>query len=81
MTVPPSATAAPASARHPQDAPAEPGAAGGLRFAGFGGWKLGHPTASATRDASSIVAGVKMMLGIGDPKQDYRDKKATVELH
>ena len=30
-------------------------------------------------DASSLMAGVKVMLGI-DPKQDYRDKVATVSL-
>ena len=31
-------------------------------------------------DASSIVAGVKMFLGMGDPKEDYKDKVATVDL-
>lgn len=30
-------------------------------------------------DASSLVAGVKMLLGI-DPKKDYRDKVAKVDL-
>lgn len=30
-------------------------------------------------DGSSMIAGIKMMLGI-DPKQDYKDKVATVEL-
>lgn len=30
-------------------------------------------------DASSIVAGIKMLVGI-DPKQDYKDKVATVTL-
>lgn len=30
-------------------------------------------------DASSMLAGVKMLLGI-DPKKDYEDKIATVEL-
>lgn len=30
-------------------------------------------------DGSSILAGIKMMLGV-DPKQDYRDKVATVAL-
>jgi general stress protein 26 len=30
-------------------------------------------------DASSIVAGIKMLLGV-DPKQDYKDKVATVSL-
>lgn len=31
-------------------------------------------------DASSIVAGIKMFLGVGDPKKDYRDHVATVQL-
>jgi general stress protein 26 len=30
-------------------------------------------------DASSVVAGIKMLLGV-DPKDDYRDKVATVNL-
>jgi hypothetical protein len=30
-------------------------------------------------DASSIVAGVKLLLGV-DPKKDYRDKVAEVPL-
>ena len=30
-------------------------------------------------DANSMIAGVKMMLGI-DPKKDYKDKVATVDL-
>ena len=30
-------------------------------------------------DASSLLAGVKVMLGI-DPKQDYKDKVAEVSL-
>jgi general stress protein 26 len=30
-------------------------------------------------DASSMVAGIKMLLGI-DPKKDYKDKVATVDL-
>ena len=30
-------------------------------------------------DASSMVAGIKMLLGI-DPKQDYKDKVAEVTL-
>lgn len=30
-------------------------------------------------DASSLMAGIKMFLGI-DPKQDYKDKVATVRL-
>jgi general stress protein 26 len=32
------------------------------------------------KDASSIVAGVKMYFGIGDPKDDYRDSVAEVDL-
>ncbi|MDR7034952.1 pyridoxamine 5'-phosphate oxidase family protein [Mesorhizobium sp. BE184] len=31
-------------------------------------------------DASSLVAGVKMFLGMGDPKKDYEDHVATVDL-
>jgi general stress protein 26 len=30
-------------------------------------------------DASSLVAGIKMLLGV-DPKQDYKDKVAQVDL-
>ncbi|MGC4024082.1 MAG: pyridoxamine 5'-phosphate oxidase family protein [Mesorhizobium sp.] len=30
-------------------------------------------------DASSLMAGIKMFLGI-DPKEDYKDKVATVQL-
>jgi hypothetical protein len=30
-------------------------------------------------DASSFIAGVKLLLGI-DPKKDYRDKVAEVDL-
>jgi hypothetical protein len=30
-------------------------------------------------DASSIVAGIKMLLGV-DPKKDYKDKVAEVTL-
>lgn len=33
------------------------------------------------KDASSIVAGVKMYLGIGDPKDDYKDSVAEVNLN
>jgi general stress protein 26 len=32
------------------------------------------------KDASSIVAGVKMFLGIGDPKEDYRNSVAEINL-
>lgn len=38
----------------------------------------GH--AEIWKDASSMVAGVKLFLGMGDPKEDYRDKVATVDL-
>jgi len=31
-------------------------------------------------DASSIVAGVKMFLSLGDPKKDYRDSVSKVRL-
>ena len=32
------------------------------------------------KDASSVVAGVKMFLGMGDPKEDYKDSVANVRL-
>ncbi|WP_353144792.1 pyridoxamine 5'-phosphate oxidase family protein [Paracoccus sp. (in: a-proteobacteria)] len=32
------------------------------------------------KDASSLVAGVKLFLGLGDPKEDYRDSVAEVDL-
>lgn len=32
------------------------------------------------RDASSLMAGIKMLIGI-DPKKDYKDKVAQVPLH
>jgi general stress protein 26 len=31
-------------------------------------------------DEYSLIAGVKMLLGAGDPKKDYRDKAAEVSL-
>ncbi len=36
--------------------------------------------AEVWEDASSVVAGIKTALGLGDPKQDYRDKKASIAL-
>lgn len=32
------------------------------------------------KDASSLMAGVKMFLGLGDPKEDYKDSVAEVDL-
>jgi len=32
------------------------------------------------KDASSIVAGLKLFLGMGDPKEDYEDSVATLKL-
>ncbi len=32
------------------------------------------------KDASSFVAGLKMFLGMGDPKKDYEESVATVKL-
>ena len=32
------------------------------------------------KDASSLVVGVKLWLGMGDPKKDYEDSVATVRL-
>ena len=31
-------------------------------------------------DGSSLVAGIKMLLGAGDPKEDYKDNVAKVRL-
>ncbi|PTE12122.1 pyridoxamine 5'-phosphate oxidase family protein [Mesorhizobium helmanticense] len=31
-------------------------------------------------DASSVVAGIKLFLGIGDPKEDFKDSVAKVSL-
>lgn len=31
-------------------------------------------------DASSVMAGIKMLLGVSDPKRDYADKVAKVDL-
>jgi general stress protein 26 len=33
------------------------------------------------KDAASIVAGVKLFLGIGDPKEDYEDSVAEIKLN
>jgi hypothetical protein len=51
---------------------------------GLDGVEDGHARPIAERaeiwlDEYSLVAGVKMMLGI-DPKEDYRDKVAEVKL-
>lgn len=51
---------------------------------GKDGPKLALPRLDAERaeiwvDASSLVAGIKLLLG-ADPKQDYKDKVAEVEL-
>lgn len=32
------------------------------------------------RDASSLVAGVQLFLGLGDPKESFKDKVAQVDL-
>lgn len=32
------------------------------------------------KDASSIVAGVKLFLGMGDPKEDYKDSVAQIHM-
>lgn len=36
--------------------------------------------AEVWKDASSLVAGVKMLLGLGDPKEDFKDKAAEISL-
>ena len=41
--------------------------------------RLDPESAEIWIDASSIIAGVKMLLGV-DPKQDYKDKVASVAL-
>jgi general stress protein 26 len=41
--------------------------------------RLDTESAEIWIDASSIVAGIKMLIGI-DPKQDYKDKVAEVSL-
>ena len=41
--------------------------------------RLDAETAEVWIDASSIVAGLKMLIGI-DPKEDYKDKVATITL-
>lgn len=41
--------------------------------------RLDPESAEIWVDASSIVAGIKMLLGV-DPKKDYQDKVATVAL-
>lgn len=38
----------------------------------------GH--AEIWKDASSLVAGMKLFLGLGDPKEDYKDKVDEVNL-
>lgn len=42
--------------------------------------RLDAEQAEVWLDASSIVAGVKMLLGV-DPKRDYQDKVGQVPLH
>lgn len=42
--------------------------------------RLDAEQAEIWEDGSSLLAGIKMMLGI-DPKQDYKDQVATVALH
>lgn len=41
--------------------------------------RLDPEDAEIWTDASSLIAGIKMLLGI-DPKQDYKDKVAAVQL-
>lgn len=41
--------------------------------------RLDAERAEIWEDGSSLIAGIKMMLGV-DPKQDYKDKVATVAL-
>ncbi len=41
--------------------------------------RLDAETAEIWADASSLIAGIKMLLGV-DPKEDYKDKVAKVAL-
>ena len=41
--------------------------------------RLDAEKAEIWQDASSLVSGIKMLLG-ADPKQDYKDKVAEVDL-
>jgi general stress protein 26 len=42
--------------------------------------RLDPESAEIWEDASSLIAGLKMFLGAGDPKQDYKDQTAKVDL-
>ena len=42
--------------------------------------RLDPEKAEIWEDASSLVAGIKTLLGAGDPKKDYKDKVAKVDL-
>lgn len=42
--------------------------------------RLDAEQAEVWLDTSSLVAGIKMLLGV-DPKRDYRDKVGEVQLH
>lgn len=42
--------------------------------------RLDAESAEIWENANSVIAGVKMALGFGDPKEDYKDKVAEVSL-
>lgn len=42
--------------------------------------RLDPANAEIWLDASSLVAGIKILLGVGDPKQDYKDNVAKIAL-
>jgi len=42
--------------------------------------RLDPESAEIWLDASSMLAGIKMLLGAGDPKEDYKDNIAKVRL-
>lgn len=42
--------------------------------------RLDPEGAEIWEDASSLVAGIKMLLGLGDPKEEYKDQVAKVDL-
>jgi general stress protein 26 len=42
--------------------------------------RLDGETAEVWLNASSLIEGVKMALGFGDPKESYKDKVATIRV-
>lgn len=42
--------------------------------------RLDPEKAEIWEDASSLIAGLKLLVGAGDPKEDFKDKVAKVDL-